>query len=59
MSNDELITKLKYLVFDENKDEIADREQAFRFGLYLDNEELYDTISNIINFYKPQSTYED
>ena len=59
MSNDELITKLKYLVFDESKNEIENREQAFRFGLYLDNEELYDSISNIINFYKPKSTYED
>ena len=51
MTNEELIKELKILIYEETEDEVDDIREAFNLGI-MDNMKLYESISELIEYYK-------
>ena len=51
MTNEELKTELKKLIFEETRDEQKSVEDGLEVGL-LSNQGIYDKIENLMEYYK-------
>jgi hypothetical protein len=51
MTNEDLIKELKILIYEETEDEVDDIREAFNLGI-MDNMKLYESISELIEYYK-------